>query len=532
MRLNLCSWIVFLCLALDVNGQAPAVNAITRPVSLEECIRMALEKNISIKIGDRIALGDVENLDVQSADLDLRSGGRLGVEQARLEVYRSYAYYDPVFNARAGQRYEAQTGGIDPLFGLQSGGDRWNEDFSAGLNGVLPTGTRYNLGTSLNRLSGTETGFDTNGFGFSENIPWQYRTRAGITVVQPLLRDFWIDGGRLNIKLAKNDLKMSEHAFQLLVMDIVHRVAIAYFDLLAARDQVKVQQKALQLSEQLVSENKKKVAVGTLAPLDERQAESQAATTRSELNTSTYEAEAAENILKALITDEYGAIQAVALEPTDRLLAVYQAFTLAESWRTGLESRPDYLLAKEEVERQNIFLKYYKNQLFPALDVEGTYGRNGLGESTSDSLESIDNNRFPTWGGAVVLRFPLTFRDERGRYKQTKIEKQRAVLSLKRVENEVLRGIDDSLKLVRSAHAATESTREARRFSEDALDAGQKKLEVGKSTSFEVLQLQRDLTEAAAAEILALSEYNKALHQVYFREGTTLQRMKVKLEMK
>lgn len=528
MRLNLCSWIVLSCLALNATAQTPAGTALTRPVSLEECIRMALEKNISLQIGDRVALGD-------TADLDVRSGGKLGLEQARLDIDDAYGYYDPIFTGRAGQRYQAEDAGVDPVLGVLRGGEEsWREEFSLGVEGVLPTGARYSIGAGLDRLSGTRLdeldGF-TNVF-ISVNRPWQYRTRAGITVTQPFLRDFWIDAGRLNIKLAKSDLKMSEQAFQLLVMDIIQRVAIAYFDLVAARDQIRVQQKALELADQLVAENRKKVNVGTLAPLDERQAESQAATTRSDLTTTTYEAQAAENILKTLITDEYGTMQAVTLEPTDRLLSVFQSFTLAESWRTALEMRPDYLLAKQEVERQNIILKYRKNQLFPALDVEGTYGRNGFGGSTSDSLESIDNNQFPTYGGAVILTFPLTFRSERSEYKKTKIQKQAAVLSLKRVENDVLRGVDDALKLVRSAHAATESTREARRFAEDALQAEQKKLEVGKSTSFEVLQLQRDLTEASAAEILALAEYNKALHQVYFREGTTLQRMKVKVDFK
>ena len=495
---------------------------------------MALEKNINLKVGDQVKLRDIANLDVEGADLDVRSGGSLNLEQAKLEVKARQGYYDPVFSARAGQTYEAQTGGIDPVFGPQVGGETWREDFSLGLQGVLPTGTRYELGSSMNRLSGERFDDDPDSPTAGEflNLDWQYRSFTGITVAQPLLRDFWIDAGRLNIQLAKNDLKMSEQSFQLLTMDIIQRVALAYYDLLAARDQIKVQEKALQLAAQLVDENKKKVAVGTLAPLDERQAESQAATTRAELSRVTYEAQAAENILKILITDEYGTLHAVTLEPADQLVAVFQAFTLAESWRTGLEMRPDYLMAKEEVERQNIVLKYRKNQLFPALDLVGTYGRNGLGESSGESFETIGDNNYPTYGGAVVLNLPLTFRTERNRYKQTVLEKQRAILSLKRVENDVLRSISDALNLVRNAYAATQSTREARRFAEDALEAEQKKLGVGKSTSFEVLQLQRDLTQAAADEITAMAAYNKALHQIYFREGTILQKTKVNVNIR
>jgi outer membrane protein TolC len=96
----------------------------------------------------------------------------------------------------------------------------------------------------------------------------------------------------------------------------------------------------------------------------------------------------------------------------------------------------------------------------------------------------------------------------------------------------VLQEIDVALKLVQSSYDATESTRAARSYAEAALDAENKKLENGKSTSFNVLQLQKDLTTAASDEIRALSIYNKALHELYFSEGTTLERNKVALELK
>jgi outer membrane protein TolC len=527
MRRNVLSWTVLLCLAGQLNAQNPPATATTRPISLSECIQLALERNLSIQVGEQVRLAD-------APDMDRRTGGRLGLEVARLQLSEAYGYYDPQVSGSAGQHYRKQTGGIDPVFGPLSGGDNWNEDFSLGIRGILPTGTRYNIGGSVNRLSGTTLDRDPLSPTFQEfvNLSWQYRSDAGITITQPLLRDFWIDGGRLNIKLLKSQVKISEHLLELLLMDIVQRVAIAYFDLVAARDQIKVQTKALELAQQLVSENKKKVAVGNMAPLDERQAESQQATSKAELTRVTYDVQAAENVLKTLITGDFGEIQATTLEPTDKLLAVFQAFSLPESWRLGLEQRPDYLIAKQEVEERNIVLQYLKNQLFPALDLEGTYQRNGLGASTSESLDAIGDNRFPTYGGALVLRFPLTFRSERDAYKRGKVQRQAELIRLKRVENEVLREIDDALKLVRSAYAATEATREARRFAEEALDAEQKKLEVGKSTSFQILQFQRDLTTAAAQEILALAEYNKALHQTYFREGTILQRSKISIDLR
>ncbi len=523
MRLNTLSWIVLFCAAVSAEAQVPIAGSV-RQMSLNDCIRMALERNLSIQIGDRVALGD-------AADLDVQSGGRLGLEDTRLRLEELQGgYYDPVLNASAGQNFENRPGRIDPGTGiLITGDEQWNEDFEVGLKGALPTGTKYELLGSLNRLSGGQTLLNQI---FLVNNPWQYSSHLGIKVTQPFLRDFWIDRGRLDIKLAKNSIKRSEWSFRLLVMDIVKRVADSYYDLLAARDLIKARQKGLELAQQLVAENKKKVEVGTLAPLDERQAEAQAATAKSDLTAAIFAAQQAENLLKALLTHEFTGIQPTTIEPSERLVAVFQALNLAESWRTGLEQRPDYLLAKQDLENRDLSLEYRKNQLYPALDVVGTYARNGLGTSTADSFETIDDNRFPRYGGAIVLNFPLSFKSERSAYKSAKLAKQAAILSLKRVEDSILQEIDIALKAVRSAYEATESRRQARIYAEEALAAEQKKLENGKSTSFQVLELQKDLTDASAAEIDVLSKYNKAIHLLYFREGTTLERNKVTLELK
>ena len=521
MRLIYTSSAVILSAVLGLNAQTVSSNAPVRPLSLAECIRSALERNLSLQVGDRVALGD-------TADLDVRSGGRLGLEEARILVHQTYGYYDPNFFSSIGQNFNTVPGAFSDFTGAPvPSREVWHENVSTGIGGQLPTGARYDFAVNGNRLSGKTF----NGTNFS-NLPFQYGGDTSITLTQPLLRDSWIDRGRVNIKLSKQTLKMSEFSFQLLVMDIIRRVAVAYFDVVAARDQIKVQEKALELAQQLVAENKKKVEVGTLAPLDEKQAESQAAKAKADLTASIFQSQQAENTLKSLITHDFAEVQPATIEPTDKLLALYQAFSLPESWRSGLEQRPDYLLTKQQVEARDIVLIYRRNQLFPALDVIATYGRNAFGTSASDALESVDDNRYAKYGGAVLLRFPLTFRADRDNYKLAKIAKQSAVLTLKRKEDSVLQEIDVALKLVRSSYDATESTRAARIYAEAALDAEQKKLENGKSTSFNVLQLQKDLTTAASDEIRALSIYNKALHELYFSEGSTLERNKVTLQLK
>src|SRR6185503_20154140 len=136
------------------------------------------------------------------------------------------------------------------------------------------------------------------------------------------------------------------------------------------------------------------------------------------------------------------------------------------------------------------------------------------------------------YGGFLVFSVPLVRKSERANYSSAKVGEQASVLNLKRKEDSVLQEIDIAVKEVISRYQTIESARQARIFAEEALDAEQKKLENGQSTSFNVLQFQRDLTTRSSAEIAALASYNKALHQLYFREGSTLERNKIVLELR
>jgi outer membrane protein TolC len=515
--LNL-TWIVFFCSAFLVQAQPVtelvSTNKAPVPLSLDDCLRRAIVQNIGLQLS------------------------RAQPEVSRYLLSGAYGYYDPNFSSRAASSYAEDPGGFNAVINdTVPGARRTRNDFSVGFDGVLPTGTRYFLDGNISKTFGDRFFVFTNPTNnvtsiIEGNIPLQYQSTVAAGITQPLLRNLWIDQGRSNIKLLKKELKQSELGLEYNIMQTMNQVSQAYYDLIAARDQITVQAKAVELAEQLVREMRRKVEVGTEAPLSEKQAQSQAATARSDLIRARFDAEVAENTLKRLITGNFISLDETRLEPTEKLLAVYRAVNERESWENGLRFRPDYLQTKIDIERAQIQLEYRFNQVFPQLDVTLTYGRNGLAPNLGDSLEQIGENRFYNYGGAVVLNFPLTFRTDRNNYKIAKVNKQTAILQLKSLEENIVSDIDNAVKAIRSAYAATVSSHEARIYAEAALDAEQKKLENGKSTSFEVLRLQRDLTNASAQEINALAAYNKALYLLYFREGTILQRAKINLDFK
>jgi outer membrane protein TolC len=140
------------------------------------------------------------------------------------------------------------------------------------------------------------------------------------------------------------------------------------------------------------------------------------------------------------------------------------------------------------------------------------------------SLDTVRAERYPSWSYGAQLSIPLGNITARNRYKSSKAQKAQALLTLKRLEQDILVEVDNAVKLAQANFERIQATREARDYAEAALLAEQKKLENGKSTSFVVLSLQRDLTLRRSQEIRALADYNNALSGLSFSEGRTLER--------
>ena len=495
MRTRLFSGLAALAFAVSASAQtnAPA----TRIITLAECIALALDKNLDIQIRRLQPSIDLYNLD-----------------SAR-------GYYDLAFNLNATHRFNSSPGSPDPnsaLFGKSS--DSFTESYGPSFTQQFGTGGRATINGDLIRRSG------------SSFTSFNYQTDAGISLTQPLLKNAWIDSTRQTILVNKKTLKIDELALRNQVITTVNSVQQAYYELVFARDNVRVQEASLELAEKLLADNKRRVEVGALAPLDEKQSESQVAARRSDLLSARRDLEIQLNLIKSFLGDDYVSWAAIILEPADKLVALPQTFNVQDSWRSGMSLRPDLQSSKEAIERQNIVLRYNYNQLFPSLDLTLTYGHNGLGRTVDTGLNGIQrgDNQFYSYG--IVLSFPLSNTTAKNTYKSGKLTKEVLLLQFKQLEQSIIVEIDNAVKQAQTAYEKINATRQARLYAEAALDAEQKKLENGKSTSFFVLQLQRDLTAARSAEIRALADYNKAIASLSKSEATTLEKANIGLEFK
>jgi outer membrane protein len=481
-----------------ITAAGQTTNTLTKRLSLEDCFKLALEHNLEVRIE------------------------RVNPEIARYNVSLAYAGYEPAFNFRVIHDDSQSPGGLDefnrPIIASTSQGD----SISSGVGGVLPTGLSYNVGGNVRNSSGTSSGLGFQDAGGS----------VSISLRQPMLKNFWWDSVRLNIEFSKKELGTSVLFLRQQIMGIVTRVEVAYYDLIAAEENVRVQEKALELAERLLAENKKRVEVGALAPLDEKQAEAQVATSRADLLLAQYNLATRQNLLKGLLSDEFSNWASVGVSPAESLKAIPGSFNLQASWLNGLTLRPDLEQLRVELDRLGIALQYQRNQLWPQLDLVGSYGRNASAADYGGFFGGIEEGRGPFYSIGAELRIPLGNRAARKNHQIVKAQKEQALLRLKKLEQDVMVAIDDAVKLARTSLERVDATKQARLFAEQALDAEEKKLANGKSTSFEVLRLQRDLTGARSAEIRALADYNVALAQLASSEGTTLERHRLNVEVK
>ena len=184
----------------SVVGWAQTNTPGVRKVSLEDCIQSALEKNLDLRIA------------------------RYNPPMALADLQSAYAGYNPNFAASGLHTYSMSGGGFNPAIGLTIPSTTSDENsFNSSLGGLTPWGLNYNLRGNVSETHVKD----------SFNSPSDQGS-ATINLSQPLLKNFWIDQTRLNIKVAKNRIKYSELELKLNIMTVVTTVEQAYYDLIYA----------------------------------------------------------------------------------------------------------------------------------------------------------------------------------------------------------------------------------------------------------------------------------------------------------
>ena len=410
---------------------------------------------------------------------------------------------------------------------IYQGGDQVStktSTFDFGANkGIRQTGGTAAASWTNTRTDSTNT---------ANTINPQFRSNLRLTFSQPLLRNRQIDSNRQSILTAEISRRIADISLRAATVNTVANTRNAYWDLVYAVQAVEAAKTSLALAQKLVEDNKVRVEIGTLAPLDIVSAQAEAATRQQTLVAAEANLRTAELVLKRLIVSGTGdPIWNQRLNPVDRPPTnVAEKVDLEAALRTALENRTDLVTSRKNLESSEVGLKYQHNQTLPSIDLTAYYQMAGTGGTLlerknssgvvtqaevpggyTDALSQLVNRKQPTWNVAVAVSYPIGTSAQDASYARAKLQYQQALAQLKALELTVATDITNQAMTVQSAFQQVQSAAASRELSQKRLEAEQSKFEVGMSTNYNVVLAQRDFTDAQNSELRAILTYRKAL---------------------
>jgi outer membrane protein len=358
---------------------------------------------------------------------------------------------------------------------------------------------------------------------------------------QELLNGFGLLPNTRNIRIAKNSRKIADWQFTLQAITTVTNTITAYWELVFARENVKVQQQAVTVAEKLYNDNKKQLEIGTMAPLDVTRAESELATDRQNLIVAQTAKLQQEQVLKNDIAKNPLAPNLINVEiiPTDlpKQPEAVEAPSFEEAVNEAFAKRPDLQQQVLNLQNGDIEVRATRNALLPTATLVAQYGTVGLGGNQlllgppvttksggfGDASSQVFHNNFPDYSVSVSLSVPL-------RNRQAQADNQRAILTQRQLEAQMQQLKNAALLDVRTTYIALEQDRgrveaaaKARELQQQTFDAERKKYELGASTVFLVIQTQRDLILAQGTELRSLADLVEAKANYERAVGRTLE---------
>jgi len=472
----------------------------TRRLSIDEASTLALEQNLGIRI-QRFDPG------IQDTGISLARSGWYPTVSSTLTKNSAD---QPVTSILSGTIPVVTTG-----------------QFSTGvtLAQTLPWGATYTANWNNSRFTTTDP---------TSTFNPRLSSNLALNFTQPLLRNFDMDQIRQQVAVSKKVRDLSDIQLQSVVTQTVRNVKNAYWDLVYAINNLKAQQQSLELSQQSLKDNQKRVEIGTMAPIDIVQSQAEVANNEQGVIVADAQIKQAQDNLRALILDPAADdFWSIAFDPTDAATYSEQAIDVDAAVRNALDKRTDLLAAKNSIEQSDINIKFYGNQIKPDVNALVNYGAIGIGGtqfsggtnpltgqvtplSVNDrgygaALGDVFGNAYPQWSAGVQIGYPLGANAAKANLARVRLEYDQSKAQVKNLQLQVATQVRAVARQVTTNQKRVQAARASRELQEKKLEAEEKKLAAGMSSTFLVLQAQRDLALARTTEVQAVSDYNKSL---------------------
>ena len=380
----------------------------------------------------------------------------------------------------------------------------------------------------------------------------RYGTTIRFDFTQPLLKDFGFKVNRRQIILAQNNLEISLSQLESSLLDTVYGVEEAYWNLVYAVESYKVKEQSLELARDLLDKNKKEVEVGQLAPIEILDAQATVASRQADILAAKALVLRSQDILKTVINlaaeDEAAGLNIV---PTDAPGFVKKSVSLDQSVKVAMDRNPSLKSARKDIDTKSLNFGVAKNQSLPALNFQASYWSPGI---SGDKLLYLDNNpflgiilgtephswtesvrdafklRYTNWTFSLTLSVPISSVLSRAEVARTRLELDQSRTQLKHLEQQTILAVSDAVRNIEINAQRYEAYALARQLAEQRLTAEAKKLSVGLSTNFFVLDAQQKLTDAQSWELKSLVDYNLALAELQRATGLGLEDRNISVE--
>ena len=469
---------------------------------------------------------------------------RLGPTLAEQDVLSARGIYDTILRANGSNERI-----VDPSESSLSGDVITSENLrgSLGVDQKLPSGADLSLYWDNSRVEQDAR--------FNTLIPL-YRSSLGLTLDQPLLKGTGWGAPGVLIRIARTSTQVSKSTYESQVADQVRQVVLAYWNEVKARELVEVSKREVELSERLQSDVNEGVKVGQLAPLALSEANAQTALSREKLIVAENELLAAGRSLRQItgidfLSAESGIADFAPVRASDRPNFVPVSFDPNQSVELALSHRAELRAQRERLKLADLSAKLSSNQVLPELNLQGRIGTQGLagtdrGTDSSfgqpataspypggygDALDDMGSGDFYNYSIGLNFRMPLENRQARAEFNRRKIALLSEQHRLRALTQSV---IEETLAAVSSVDAGrkrVKAAEEAITFSRQSLDVQRDKLNAGLATVREVLETQRDFSEAELRMAGALTDFRIALANVLRARGELLEQYQLTLEV-
>ncbi|MCH9648157.1 MAG: TolC family protein [Deltaproteobacteria bacterium] len=486
----------------------------------EQAIQLSLERAVEIALQ--------RNLDLLAQRYDRARAFHLENSE--------FGIYDLTLNGTAEVR-DSSTPSATSLEGAAVRNDTTG-DLNFSLSQLTPYG-------GVASFDWTNQRFETNNT--FANLNPQFRSAFNLGFSQPLLRNFGREVTERRLKLARRDSSISQETFIQQVITTIQQVENAYWNLVRSRKQLEVAEESLTLARELHERNRIRVEVGTLAPFELVQSEAGIAQREGDIIRNQAEAGDAEDTLRALLHLQDGNLWDMEIFPVTEAMVEPFEVELGEEIQYALDHRSEMINQKLQLERLMIDSGYFRNQLKPQLDLVVGWGARTLdgdlfeddpdtGErvlvSSGDIIDAVgDLPKADFDGFSIRLNFSVPLQNRAAKAQnaiaglaldQGKIQTQSLAQSISTEVRSAVRQMD-------AAARGVEAARASRRAQEKNLDAERKRFDNGMSTSFQVLQIQEDLTQAQSSEVQAVTNYRTSLVEFYRTTGRVLEQHQIEV---